>query len=75
METRIGRGQAEELQQSSQEMLAWIRVVALQSEKNRQVFLFFFWLFRATPVAYGSSWARGPIRAAAAKTATATMDP
>ena len=27
---------------------------------------FFFFLFRAAPVAYGSSWARGQIRAAAA---------
>ena len=34
---------------------------------------FFFWLFRAAPMAYGSSQARGGIRATAAgHTATAT---
>ena len=40
-------------------------------------FLIFF-IFRAIFVAYGSSWARGQIRAAAAlaySTATATPDP
>ena len=34
-------------------------------------FLFFFWLFRATPVVCGNSQARGQLRA----TATATRDP
>ena len=34
---------------------------------NEQIFFFFFfWLFRAAPMAYGSSQARGQIRAAAA---------
>ena len=39
-------------------------------------YYFYFFLFRAAPVAHGSSWARGPIRAAAKAyaTATATQD-
>ena len=32
-------------------------------------------LFKATPVAYGSSWAKGQIRAAAGATATDTATP
>ena len=36
---------------------------------------FFFFLFRATPTAYGNSQARGPIRAAAVAYATTTAIP
>lgn len=41
LETRIEKGQIKELQ-SSQKMLAWIRVVAIKSEKNGQFWDVFF---------------------------------
>ena len=39
------------------------------------IYLFIYLLFRATPVAYGSSWARGQIRAAAAGLCHSTAMP
>lgn len=41
LETRIEKGQIKELQ-SSQKMLAWIRVVAIKSEKNGPFWDVFF---------------------------------
>ena len=38
------------------------------------LFIFIYYLFRVTPTAYGSSQARGQIRAAAYVTATAMQD-
>ena len=53
-----------------------ILVVILQVQRQRMDFFFFFFPFWATPVAYGSSQARGQIGASAAActTATATQD-
>jgi len=52
----------------------------IPSEDNKKgfsffLFLFFLFFFRAEPTAYRVSQARGPIRATAYTTATATQDP
>ena len=47
-------------------------IAALDRDQNRYCFVLFCFLFRAAPVAYRSSWARGQIGAAAASLATGT---
>ena len=44
----------------------WPPLTKRQKISWNKLYLFFFLLFRATPVAHGSSQARGQIRAAAA---------
>ena len=48
----------------------WLVFLLYQSYKKicitQIIYIYIFWLFRATSVAYGSSQARGPVGAAAA---------
>ena len=58
-----------------QQQLLKVHLLRWYSAKNFLSFFFFSFIFRATPVAYGSSWAKWWIRAAVETYATATAMP